>query len=139
MPVAPEAVWDVLAEPVNYRYWVVGSKEIRDVDPDFPAPGTKFHHTVGVGPLLVRDHTEVLDAERPRLMRLRAKARPLGTTTVTVELRPEDGGTRVRMTESPDGPFMVLALNPLVHMVTKVRNAEALQRLEELALRRAEN
>ncbi len=30
----------------------------------------------------------------------------------------------------------MLALNPLVHIATKLRNAESLMRLEELALRR---
>jgi uncharacterized protein YndB with AHSA1/START domain len=138
MLVAPEAVWDVLADPASYQYWVVGSKAIRDADPGFPAPGTRFHHTIGVGPLTVRDHTKVLEAERPRLMRLRAKGRPLGTASVTLELAAESGGTRVRMTENPDGPFALLALNPAVHVMTKLRNAESLMRLEELALRRSE-
>jgi uncharacterized protein YndB with AHSA1/START domain len=137
MGVAPEAVWKVLADPASYGYWVVGSKGIRDADPGFPAPGTKFHHTIGVGPLTVRDHTEVLAAERPRLLRLRAKARPLGTASVTLELTGERGGTRVRMTENPDGPYVLLALNPALQLFTKVRNAESLQRLEELALSRS--
>jgi uncharacterized protein YndB with AHSA1/START domain len=138
MLVAPEAVWDVLADPASYQYWVVGSKAVRDADPGFPAAGTRFHHTIGVGPLTVRDHTKVLEAERPRLMRLRAKGRPLGTASVTLELAAESGGTRVRMTENPDGPFALLALNPAVHVMTKLRNAESLMRLEELALRRSE-
>jgi uncharacterized protein YndB with AHSA1/START domain len=137
MLVSPETVWEVLADPDGYRYWVVGSKAIRDADPDFPAPGTRFHHTIGSGPFTLRDHTEVLDSEPARLLRLRALGRPLGTATVTLELTPEDGGTSVRMSENPDGPFALLALNPLVHVTTKLRNAESLMRLEELALRRS--
>jgi uncharacterized protein YndB with AHSA1/START domain len=138
MPVASEVVWDVLADPASYQYWVVGSKAIRDADPGFPAPGTKFHHTIGVGPLTVRDHTEILEAERPRRIRMRAKGRPVGTATVTLEMTSESGGTQVRMTENPDGPFAILALNPLLHVLTKLRNEESLMRLEELALRRSE-
>jgi uncharacterized protein YndB with AHSA1/START domain len=137
MPVAPEAVWDVLADPSSYAYWVVGSKAIRDADASFPAPGTRFHHTIGVGPLTVRDHTEVLESERPQLMRLRAKGRPLGTAQVTLEMTPQDGGTEVRITENPDGVFTILSLNPALHVFTKLRNAESLMRLEELALRRS--
>ena len=38
MPVPPQAVWDALADPAGYGYWVVGSKEIRDAEPGFPAP-----------------------------------------------------------------------------------------------------
>ena len=132
----PEAVWDALADPGGYGYWVVGSKTIRDADPSWPEPGSRFHHRIGVGPLTVADHTESLEARPPELLRLRAKGRPLGTATVTIELRPRDGGTAVRMTESPDGLYRALSFNPLTHAITKARNAESLMRLEELALRR---
>lgn len=137
MPVPPAAVWDTLADPASYGFWVVGSKTIRDAQDGWPAPGSRFHHTIGVGPFTVKDHTVSLDAERPRLLRLRAKTRPLGTARVTMQMTPSDGGTLVRMTERPDGPTAILALNPLVHLFTKARNAESLMRLEELALRRA--
>ena len=65
MPVPPEAVWDALADAGGYGYWVVGSSEIRDADPHWPAPGSRFHHTVGIRPLRVSDHTESLEAEAP--------------------------------------------------------------------------
>ena len=137
MPVPAQALWDALADAGGYGYWVPGSKLIRDVEPGWPAAGSRFHHTVGVGPFEVSDHTESLEARPRELLRLRAKGRPLGTATVTIELTPRDGGTVVRMTENPDGPFALLRLNPVVHLVTKGRNAESLMRLEELALRRS--
>ena len=137
MPVPPQAVWDALADPASYGFWVVGSKAIRDADATWPAPGSRFHHTIGVGPFTVKDHTQSLDARPPRLLELRAKGRPLGMARVTMEMTPKDGGTLVRMTETADGPTAVLALNPLVHLFTKARNAESLMRLEQLALRRA--
>lgn len=133
----PEAVWAVLSDAVGYGYWVPGSRVIRDAEPDWPAPGSKFHHTVGVGPFEVSDHTEALEARAPELLRIRAKGRPIGTATVTLELVPRDGGTLVRITERLDGPASVLDLNPVVWLVTKARNAESLMRLEELAARRA--
>jgi len=135
--VPPQAVWDALADPASYGFWVVGSKTVRDADATWPAPGSRFHHTIGVGPFTVKDHTESLDAQPPRLLVLRAKGRPLGMARVTMEMTPKDGGTLVRMTETADGPTAVLALNPLVHLFTKARNAESLMRLEQLALRRA--
>jgi hypothetical protein len=110
---------------------------IRDADATWPAPGAKFHHTVGFGPLKISDHTVSIEAERPGLLRMRVKGRPLLTAIVTMEMLPRSGGTLVRMKENPDGAFAVLALNPLVHVATKLRNAESLMRLEELALRRA--
>jgi uncharacterized protein YndB with AHSA1/START domain len=135
MAVPPEAVWDVLADPAGYAYWIVGSKVVRDTEGDWPAPGSRFHHTIGVGPLTVSDHTVALEAERPRRLKLRAKGRPVGTATVTLELEPRSGGTLVRINENPDGVLGPLALNPLLHVTTKLRNAESLMRLEELALR----
>ena len=138
MPVPPEAVWDALADPRGYGYWVVGSKAIRGADADCPAPGSKFHHTIGFGPLTLNDHTEVLESERPRLLRLRAKGRPLGTATVELELEAADGGTHVRMTEHPDGPFIARSRSSRRARRDAGRNAESLMRLEELALRRSE-
>jgi uncharacterized protein YndB with AHSA1/START domain len=137
MPIPPEAVWDALADAGGYGYWVVGSSEIRDVDATWPAPGSRFHHTVGIRPLRVSDHTESLEARRPRLLRLRVKVRPFATAHVTLTMTPQDGGTRVRMVENPDGVSSWLTLNPLLQLFTKGRNAESLMRLEELALRQA--
>jgi uncharacterized protein YndB with AHSA1/START domain len=137
MPVPPEAVWDALADADGYGYWVVGSSEIRDADSHWPQPGARFHHTVGVGPLRVRDHTESLEAQRPSRLKIRAKARPLGTATVTLTMTPQAGGTRVQMNENPDGLTAWMTFNPLVQLLVKGRNAESLMRLEELALRQA--
>src|SRR5215210_5372836 len=100
MPVPPEAVWDVLADAGSYGYWVVGSKVIRDAEPEWPQEGSKFHHTIGVGPIKVSDHTVALESHRPRIFRLRAKGRPLGTATVTLRMTPKDGGTVVQMNEN---------------------------------------
>jgi uncharacterized protein YndB with AHSA1/START domain len=136
MLASPEAVWDALADPGSYQYWVVGSKLIRDAEPAWPAAGSKFHHTIGFGPFTVSDHTVSLEAERPRLLRLRTKARPLATAEVTLEMEPQDGGTRVRMSENPAGATSLLAVNPFVQLLTRGRNAESLMRLEELSLRR---
>jgi uncharacterized protein YndB with AHSA1/START domain len=136
MPVPPQAVWEVLADPGEYGYWVVGSKVIRDADADWPAPGSKFHHTIGVGPFKVSDHTVALEAEWPHRMVLRAKGRPIGTAKVTLTMTPRDGGTVVQMVEQPDGVYRPLKLNPLLHLMTLARNAESLMRLEELAVRK---
>jgi uncharacterized protein YndB with AHSA1/START domain len=135
MPVSPQAIWDVLASPREYGHWVVGSKYVRDADSAFPDPGTRFHHAVGVGPLTVRDHTEVIAAEPPLRLQLRAKARPLGTALVTLQIEPDGaGGASVRMSERPDGFYAPLSLNPLIHVLIKVRNAESLRRLERRVL-----
>jgi uncharacterized protein YndB with AHSA1/START domain len=132
----PERVFAVLADAPAYADWVVGSRHIRAVEPGFPAPGSRFHHTVGIGPLTVRDHTEVLESEPPRRLRLEAHARPVGSATVTLELVPDGTGTRVSMVEDPSGCSAPLKLVPPVHLLTRLRNAESLRRLEALVARR---
>lgn len=134
IPAAPETIWRVLADPESYADWVVGSKRIRDADPDWPAPGTRFHHTVGVGPLTVDDHTESLAADPPRRLVLRANARPLGLAKVEIELEPERDGTCVTITENPTGVQRPLAYFPPLQLLTWVRNTESLARIERLAL-----
>ena len=137
MLVPPEAVWDVLADPRSYGYWVVGSKVIRDAEPEWPAPGSKFHHTIGFGPFKVSDHTESMESEPPHRLKIRAKGRPFGTASVTLEMTPKDGGTMVSITENPDGVFRPLSYFPPLQLFSLGRNAESLMRMEELALRKA--
>jgi uncharacterized protein YndB with AHSA1/START domain len=134
IPAPPEAVWRVLADPSSYGHWVVGSKRVRDADPTWPAPGSRFHHTVGIGPLTVDDHTESLAADPPRRLVLRAKARPLGLAKVEIELEPERGGTCVTLRENPTGPQKPLAYFPPLQLLTWLRNTESLARIERLAL-----
>ncbi len=83
----PERVFEVLADYRSYGHWVVGSRRMRGMDPGFPAAGTRFHHQVGVGPLHLNDHTQVLEVDQPRKLILKAKARPfLGTAVVDLTL-----------------------------------------------------
>ena len=133
---SPENVFAVLSDPGSYGYWVVGSERVRDADPDWPAPGTRFHHSVGFGPFTIDDHTECREVDEPRMIELRAKARPLGTATVRLELEPEGSGTRVRMREDPGDLLTALVFNPLTHLLVRGRNEESLRRLAELAERR---
>jgi uncharacterized protein YndB with AHSA1/START domain len=137
IPASPERVFDVLADPEAYAYWVVGSDVIRDADPDWPAVGSRFHHRVGVGPFKVNDHTEVVDVEPARRLVLRAKARPLGTAKVTMDLERRGAGTLVTMVEDAGDPLTWLLFTPLTHYVVRKRNAESLRRLERLATARS--
>ncbi len=134
----PARVFDVLSDPEAYGVWVVGSKQVRDADADFPARGSRFHHTVGFGPITVSDHTVVEEMKRPQRIKLRAKARPLGTTHVTLELKRKGRSkTEVTMTEDPADPLSALVFyHPLTHLLVRGRNDESLRRLAELAAAR---
>lgn len=133
MAAAPEDVWSVLAEPSHYAYWVVGSSEIRDWDRGWPKPGSRFHHRVGAKPLTLADHTEVVESAPPRLLVLRAKARPLGVARVEMRIEPHPAGSLVTMIEDPEVPMPALLVPPPVHALLRVRNGESLRRLRRLA------
>ena len=134
---SPEEVFEVLADPDSYGEWVVGSKEIRDAEPEWPAQGSRFHHTVGLGPLTIRDHTSVEELERPRRLVLRAKTRPIGAARVELQLEPEGTGTRVTMLEDSEGGFAGGLLAPAMGLLARGRNVESLRRLKDLAESRA--
>ena len=139
MPVPPERVWEVLSDPRSYGYWVIGSKKIRDWDPEWPAEGAKFHHTVGAGPIRVRDHSIVEASVPPQVLRLRVKARPLGTFVVTLQMLPEgEGQTRVVMDEVPADRLTRLFFGPLAHLAVRARNFGSLGRLNDLAVGKGE-
>jgi uncharacterized protein YndB with AHSA1/START domain len=131
----PDRIFAVLSDPDSYGHWVVGSDTIRGADDGWPAVGTRFHHRVGFGPIKVNDHTEVLAADPPRRLQMRARARPLGTAIVTLTLEPRGPGhTLVTMVEDAGDPLTRLLFNPLTHLLVRGRNAESLRRLEELAV-----
>jgi uncharacterized protein YndB with AHSA1/START domain len=131
-PVPPERVFAVLSDPATYPRWVVGSDAIRAIDADWPAPGSRFHHRVGIGPLKIDDDTEVLEIAPPRRLVLHARARPLITARVVFELAEDDGGTRVTMIETPGDPISHLVHNPLTDPLVAKRNQETLRRLGRL-------
>ena len=56
-------VFAVLADPSTYPEWLAGAADVRDIDDDWPQPGAKFYHRVGIGPFTIPDSTKVLDIE----------------------------------------------------------------------------
>jgi uncharacterized protein YndB with AHSA1/START domain len=133
MNASPREVFAVLSDPRSYAYWVLGSKAVRDADSDWPANGSRFHHTVGFGPLRLRDHTSVEEVRSDRYLQLRTKARPMGTARVKLDLVPASEGTEVTMNERAADPATAFVFNPLAHLLVHRRNVRSLERLAELA------
>ena len=133
-----EAVATVLADPRTYDGVVVGSRRIRWFDPRWPEPGSRFHHTLGVGPLTVRDFSEVVEEDLPRSLRLLVHIRPLGSAEVGFRLA-ADGDTRTRaeMTETPVSGVLALSWSPPAIALTRWRNDRVLARLGNVAAGRA--
>jgi hypothetical protein len=134
-PVAPNEVLDVLADGWMYAGWVVGATHIRDVDANWPEPGAKVHHTVGVWPVTISDTTEVVEMEPNRLLVLDARAFPAGRASVRIEIHPAGPGRcRIEMTEKlTQGPGALLP-SPVIDPLLGLRNRESLHRLVDIAL-----
>jgi Polyketide cyclase / dehydrase and lipid transport len=137
LDVPVEAVAMVLADPRLYDGVVVGSRRIRWFDPRWPEPGTRFDHTIGFGPVTIRDHSDVVENDLPRLLRLAVHLRPLGSAEVTFRLTPDGTGTRVDIVEVPTSGVLAATWSPPAVALTRWRNDRVLHRLEKLAGDRA--
>ena len=133
---SPQEVFALLADANTYQHWVVGCDDIRAVEGDWPAVGSRFFHTVGVGPLKTKDNTKVLEVDAPHKLVLEARARPAGVAKVTFRLVPVDGGTDVSIEEYPVRGVAKVIDNPIQDGLIKVRNVETLRRLEKQVLER---
>src|SRR3954447_22904512 len=133
IPQPREAVWRVLSDGTTYSRWVVGTSAIRDVDETWPLPGSRLRYSVGRGPLRHDGHTEVLSAGEGHCLELEAHAWPLGTVRIVIRLEEDAGGCLVTMVEHPARGVVGRLHNPVGDALLKLRNVEALRRLDRLA------
>lgn len=128
LPAPPDVVFEVLADPTTYPDWLVGADHMRSVDPEFPAKGSGFDHSVGLtDPLTVDDRTESLGAEPNRHLALDVHVGPF-EARVDFALEPAVGGrTKLTFTERPLGAFA--AITPLLRPTLHARNATSVSRL----------
>jgi uncharacterized protein YndB with AHSA1/START domain len=133
----PEQVFAVLADGWCYSDWVVGTAHIRDVDPAFPAAGSRLRHKSGPWPVSIKDESVVLECEPPYLLVLKVRTWPAGAGIVRLMLTVEGAGaTRVTMAEQfVEGPLRWIR-SGIDGIVLHRRNSESLRRLADLALNR---
>lgn len=133
----PARVFALLGDPRSLDYFVVGTRSIRRFDPRWPDQGTKVHHSVGFGPLVLRDETEVLESEPDRRLVLEARLRPLGLFRVEFALSAHTEGTALMVNEFPvSGPASLPGLSRLVDRLLAFRNIEMGRRLQILTEQR---
>jgi uncharacterized protein YndB with AHSA1/START domain len=131
-----DRVFAVLADGWTYSDWVVGTVHIRDVDADWPAPGSQLHHKAGPWPLSLQDSSTVVAMVPDRSLTLTAGLWPLGAATVRVELEPlGPAATRVVMHEEFHAGPLLWARNKVNDLVLHRRNLESLRRLADIAER----
>ena len=129
----PEQIWQVLEDGWSYPSWVVGASRMRAVGDDWPAKGSKLHHSAGIWPVVVNDETTVLESDPPRLLRLQAKGRPAGEATVELRIERAGNGSKVTMVEDVTrGPGRYLP-KILRQAPIALRNTETLRRLAYMA------
>lgn len=128
------AVWSALSDGWLYATWVVGASRVREVDPSWPAVGSRLHHSFGVWPVVVNDETVVMESVPDRRLVLEAKGWPLGEARV--ELRIDEAGDEAcdvsLVEDAVKGPGLLVprvARQPLI----AIRNREALRRLTLIA------
>ncbi len=133
---SPSAVWAVLADGWLYPLWVVSASRMREVDDDWPATGSRIHHSLGSWPLLVDDTTHVLESRPDHLLRLRGRGWPIGEVDITLRLRAVGADTEVVIEEDvAAGPGRLLP-RPVRGLTLRWRNVETLRRLAYIAERR---
>ncbi|HLH57799.1 MAG TPA: SRPBCC family protein [Streptosporangiaceae bacterium] len=130
-------VWDVLSDGASYAEWVVGTQHIDDVDPDWPALGTKIHYSFGVGPWTMNDVTTVRLVEPGKRLELEVQAGPVGTARVAIELIPwGEERTVVILDEHPLSGLGARWHSIIVEGVLRLRNERMLRSLADLVRRR---
>jgi uncharacterized protein YndB with AHSA1/START domain len=136
---SPRRVFQVLEDPRALRILVPGARTIRHFDPRWPDPGTVVHHSVGVAPLVIRDSTEVLECQPPRLLVLEAHVQALGHFEVRFELQPSGSGTTMVVSEQPvRGLAGWPLIRPAVDLAISLRNWELGRRMKNVLQQRAQ-
>ena len=106
---------------------------MRAVDPTWPAPGSRIHHSVGLWPFLLDDHTEVADSEPGRSLTLLARAKAFGRARIELRVHPDGAGSVVVMGENLASPPVSWFPQPVIELAALPRNRECVRRLVLLA------
>lgn len=131
-----QQIFEMLKDPYEYPNWVVGAKEIRGVDPEWPRIGSAFHHSSGVNGE-VKDKTEILEIDDLRRLVLRAHLKPLGLARIEFNLRERsDGRTLLELNETPEPGTKLASVSYLLTVPLYLRNVEALRRFERALAKR---
>lgn len=126
-----DKVFEVLLDAAAYPSWVVGTKRLAWVEPEWPAPGSAFWVRFAGG--VREDKTEVIEIRPPDHVVLRAHVRPFGVTRVVLELEQRGAGTEISLIETLEWPSKPRVLRSIANALLFMRNIQALRRLKRLA------
>ena len=129
----PDDVFKVLADGWLYPSWVVGASRMRKVDEQWPAVGSRLHHSFGSWPALIDDTTVSEVWNPPHRAVVRAKGWPIGEARVALDVKPRGTDCVVRIQEEAVSGPGLLVPRPIMNIMLHWRNSETLHRLAYLA------
>ncbi|MGW0324785.1 SRPBCC family protein [Nocardia sp. NPDC003183] len=140
VPVRPERAFATLADGWLYASWVVGASHIGEVDPGWPAIGSRIHYRFGLWPVLISDTTVVRAIDPPHRLELEARLWSVGSAWITLTLDEQSPGhTTIRMVErAARGPAQLIP-GMAQDLLFSARNQESLDRLAALIRARSQN
>ncbi len=129
---SPRAVWSVLEDGTRYADWVVGTSSSEPVRGHWPEVGSAIGYEVRFGPLCLTNETVVRRCVPGEALELEAKAGPLGTARIAIELRPWGDHCLVIVDEHPLRGAGGLVHNVGVEALIQIRHRAMLARLATL-------
>jgi hypothetical protein len=130
--------FSVLVDPETYPSWLLGAAAVRAVDDAWPARGSRFHHTVGFGPLRLSDSAEVVDIEYGSVLSLKVRARPFISAFATFRVLGCGDYCVITLEEEPALRTIGNLVRPVMDPVIHVRNHRSLRKLAALIEQRAQ-
>ncbi|MFH8612636.1 SRPBCC family protein [Streptomyces sp. NPDC018029] len=130
--VSPATVWAVLADGERYAQWVVGTASSTPVRGHWPAVGAAIEYQVRLGPLRATNETVVRRCEEGSVLELEAKAGPLGTARIAIEVRPWGEHCLVIVDEHPLRGAAGALHNAGVEALIQLRHRAMLARLAQV-------
>lgn len=121
-------VWEVLADGHSYAEWVVGTREVSSVDPEWPQEGARLSYMAGIGPFKLQDQSIVRLCDPPARLELEARLRVLAAR-VSIEVKPWGHDALVIVDEHSLRGSSLLLENPIVEFLLSLRNRRMLRHL----------
>ncbi|MBV1939019.1 SRPBCC family protein [Streptomyces sp. BV286] len=129
---SPREVWAVLADGTRYADWVVGTASSYPVRGQWPKVDAAIAYEVRVGFYGFTNETVVRACDEGRELELEAKAGPLGTARIAIELRPWGEDTLVVIDEHPLRGVGGTLHNVGVEALIQLRHRTMLKRLADV-------
>ncbi|WP_165989852.1 SRPBCC family protein [Streptomyces sp. YIM 98790] len=131
----PRAVWALLSDRNRYADWVIGARDSRPLEGDWPEVGASLQYVLKIGPWRLSGRTLVRHSEPPRLLELEAQRGRLGSARIALEVRPWGDASLVILDEHPlTGPGGRMH-SPLDEALLQLRHRRMLRLLARAAER----